>query len=253
MRIAADRIAVALGKRTVLADVSFELAPGCLTAIAGPNGAGKSSCLRALAGLLTPVHGTVTIDGMPLDSTDRQRRARSIAFLPQSRVVHWPLTVERTVALARSPHDGAGADASRAAVDRALAEMDVERFRDRPVTELSGGELARVLMARVLAQETAIVLADEPTAGLDPGHQLALMEKLAALASRGHTVVIAMHDLSLAARYCGRILLMREGQVIADGTPDEVLTPGHLAAAFGIEARISRIDGVPVVLPVGLC
>ena len=123
----------------------------------------------------------------------------------------------------------------------------------RTVTELSGGELARVLMARVLAQETPILLADEPTAGLDPAHQLTLLDRLARLAAAGRTVAVAMHDLSLAARYCARLIVLRQGRIAGDGAPRDILTPALLKDGFGIDARVESIGGLPVVLPVGLC
>ncbi len=131
--------------------------------------------------------------------------------------------------------------------------MDVTLFRNRPVTELSGGELARVLMARVLAQETPVILADEPTAGLDPAHQLTLLDRLATLSASGRTVAVAMHDLTLAARYCQRIILIKDGRVLGDGAPTAVLTRPLLKSAFGIDARMEHIDGLPVVLTMGLC
>jgi iron complex transport system ATP-binding protein len=252
MTLTAAGISVALGLRTVLSDVSFALAGGEVTAIVGPNGAGKSTCLRALAGLLPISRGAVMFDGQPVEQMPANDRARAIGYLPQQRIVHWPLTVARTVALGRVPHGGGGAT-DVAAVDRAMDEMDVARFRDRPTTELSGGELARVLMARVLAQETPVILADEPTAGLDPAHQLALLDRLAALTRAGRTVAVAMHDLTLAARYCRRIILLKDGRVLGDGAPAAVLTAPLLKSAFGIEARLEHIDGLPVVLTAGLC
>lgn len=252
MTLNAAAISVSLGRRTVLSEVSFALGAGALTAIIGPNGAGKSTCLRALAGLLPVTRGTVTFDGEPVDRMAPATRARTIGYLPQQRGVHWPLTVARTVALGRVPHGGT-AKADAAAIERAMDEMDIIRFRDRPVTELSGGELARVLMARLLAQETQVVLADEPTAGLDPAHQLALLDRMAALARTGRTVAVAMHDLTLAARYCQRVILLKDGHVLGDGAPSAVLTGSLLRAAFGIDARLAHIDGLPVVLTTGLC
>ena len=252
MTLAAANISVALGRRTVLSDVSFALDAGALTAVIGPNGAGKSTCLRALAGLLPVSRGTVTFDGTPVESMPLSLRARAIGYLPQQRTVHWPLTVARTVALGRLLHGG-GTDADLTAIDQAMAAMDVAQFRDRPVTELSGGELARALMARVLAQETPVILADEPTAGLDPAHQLTLLDRLATLARSGRTVAVAMHDLTLAARYCQRIILLKDGRVLGDGPPAAVLAAPLLKSAFGIDARMEHIDGLPVVLTMGLC
>lgn len=252
MTLATSRLSISLGRRTVLQDVSFALEAGQLTAVIGPNGAGKSTLLRALAGLLPPTHGDVTLDGRSLADLERGARARAIGFLPQQRLVHWPITVARTVMLGRVPH-GSGAAIDVAAIERAMVEMDIVAFRHRPVTELSGGELARVLMARVLAQETPVLIADEPTAGLDPAHQLALLDRLARLAAGKRTVIVAMHDLSLAARYCARVIVLGERRLAADGAPLEILTPTLLKSVFGIDARIESIGGLPVVLPVGLC
>jgi iron complex transport system ATP-binding protein len=248
VNLAAHDIHVALGRRPVITGITFAPRAGEVTAILGPNGAGKSTLLRSLAGLLQPARGAVTLNDRPLAEVDAPARARAIGYLPQSRIVHWPLSVARTVALGRMPHGGVASNA----VEQAMVEMDVAAFRDRPVTELSGGELARVLMARVLAQETPILLADEPTAGLDPAHQLTLLDRLAAHAGRGKTVVLALHDLSLAARYCQRIVLLEGGQIVGDGAPNEVLTGALLSRVFGIQARLVRVDGMPVVVPIGL-
>lgn len=252
MIIAARDISVTLGRRTVIDRLGLAISPGALTAIIGPNGAGKSTCLRALAGLVPATRGEIVIGGRPLAGMSLSERARAIGYLPQQRIAHWPLTVERTVGLGRVPH-ATGADENAAAIDKAMTVMDVARFRDRTVGELSGGELARVLMARVLAQETPVILADEPIAGLDPAHQITLMQSLATLADNGRTVVVAIHDLWLAARYCPRLVLIKDGAVFADGSPAAVLTPAVMKSAFGIEARIDSLGGVPVVLPVGLC
>ena len=167
--------------------------------------------------------------------------------------MHWPLTVARTVALGRVPHRRSEAEDDVADHRRDGRDGCLTASRDRPATELSGGELARVLMARVLAQDTPVLLADEPTAGLDPAHQIILMERLAGIASEGRTVVVAVHDLWLAARYCHRILLLKDGRLLADGKPASVLTAPMLRAAFGVNVRIETYGNVPIVLPVGLC
>lgn len=251
MRLEARDITVALGRRRVLEGASLAAAGGELIAILGPNGAGKSTLLRSMAGLLKPIAGAVTLDGTDVNAWDRAALARAIAYLPQSRAVHWPLSVENVVCLGRLPH-GAGPGrmrpADRAAVEAALVAMDLIALRERPATELSGGELARVLVARALAQEAQTLLADEPTAGLDPAHQMALFDKLRRIAGEGRSVVVALHDLSLAARYCHRIVLLKDGRTLAAGPPDAVLSSERLAAVYGIEARLVRIDGLPLVV-----
>jgi iron complex transport system ATP-binding protein len=224
---------------------------GNLIGVIGPNGAGKSTLLRGLAGLLPPTTGTVTLDGTALSAVPARRRARSIAYLPQERTVHWPLTVERVVALGRQPYGAGGGASDTAAIETAIADAVIGPLRDRIVTSLSGGELARVLLARALAQTPRLLLADEPTAGLDPGHQLALFERLTGLSRSGIAVVVALHDLSLALRYCSHILLLCNGRTLGFGPPREVVTAASLAAAYGIEAEITMVSGIPVVVPLG--
>ena len=178
-------------------------------------------------------------------------RGRAIAYLPQERTVHWPLAVERVVALGRLPHGGGSASmspADRAAIDRALSDMDVAGFAARPVSKLSGGERARVLLARALAQQAPILIADEPTAGLDPAHALDLFGHFTRLAAEGRSVVVALHDLSLARRFCHRLVLLKRGRVAASGAPGDVLTAAILADVYGIKAVIGEIDGIPVVV-----
>jgi iron complex transport system ATP-binding protein len=255
--ITAHSLALALAGRTIVHGLSLDLHPGDLVGVIGPNGAGKSTLLRGLAGLLVPSAGSIALDGVALAAVAPESRARAIAYMPQDRTVHWPLTVERVVALGRLPHGGSHAAAPNpdgtphldSAIETALADADVGHLRTRIVTTLSGGELARVLLARALAQTPRVLLADEPTAGLDPAHQLALFERLTTLSRSGVAVVVALHDLSLAVRYCSRILLLRDGQTLGLGAPLDVVTPANLAAAYGIDARVTMIDGVPVVVP----
>jgi iron complex transport system ATP-binding protein len=252
MSVEARDLRVALKGRPVLRGLDFTAEPGRLTAVIGRNGAGKTTLLKALAGLVAPDAGAALLDGSDIARWERRRLARALAYLPQERLVHWALTARAVVALGRLPHQpfGAGESAAdRAAIDSALAAMDAGHLAQRPVPELSGGERARVLVARALAQEPRVLLADEPAAGLDLAHQLTLFRHLAQLAAAGRTIVVAVHDLSLAARFCHSIALVHEGRVLAAGTPADVLRPEHLAAAYGITARFQAIDGVPVVLP----
>ena len=251
MNVAAKGARLALGGRTVLDAVNLAIPAGRITAVVGPNGAGKSTLLRAFAGLVTPVSGEITLDGRPLAVFDSPERARALAYLPQERAVHWPLAARAVVALGRLPHrDVETAEAGAAAVNDALAAMDISDLAERPVVELSGGERARVLVARALAQQTPLLLADEPTAGLDPAHALALFELFTRLAAEGRTVVVALHDLSLAARFAHHVVLLAEGGIAAMGPPADVLTPRHLQPAFGVTMLCTDIDGMPIVVPV---
>jgi iron complex transport system ATP-binding protein len=250
-----EHLKVRLRQRTVLDDVSFDIAAPGLVVIIGANGAGKSTLLRALAGLVPAHHGTIRIGGGLLHAMTPQQRARAIGYLPQERTVHWPLPARQIVALGRLPHQppGAGLNAvDQAAIDTALSAMDATALADRPVLELSGGERARILIARVLAQEPAIILADEPTAGLDPKHQWALFERLEAAAARGTRIIVALHDLALASRFARHVLLVAEGRLAAAGTPDDVLTAERLVTVFGVASGTIEHDGRRLIVPLGL-
>lgn len=252
--LTADAITVRLGARTVLSDASLDVAEGEIIAVVGPNGAGKSTLLRVAAGLLRPASGAVILEGKPVESWHRTEIARRIAYLPQEGRVHWPLSVRAVVSLGRIPHRaryGSLSAADDRIVAAAMAAADVSDFADRSVGTLSGGERARVLLARTLAQEARLLIADEPTAGLDPGHVIAMFEHFVRLADTGHAVVIALHDLSAAARYCHRLVLLKEGRVVATGKPRNVLTPANLANAYGIAAELKDFDGVPALVARG--
>jgi iron complex transport system ATP-binding protein len=242
---------VTLAGKAVLRGVDASFAGGTLVGILGPNGAGKSTFVRALLGLV-PATGEVRIDAAPIVSFSRAEVARTIAYLPQGQTLHWPLSVERLVALGRLPHlapMSRMADADHAAVARAMALADVEVLAGRTATELSGGERARVLMARALAVAAPALIADEPLASLDPAHQLQGMAILRAEADAGVLVLAVLHDLGLAARFCDRLLLLNEGRVIADGAPAEVLTPERLHDVYGISAFFGEAAGQRLVVP----
>ena len=250
--IAIEGLHVALRRRPVLHGIDALLEGGQLIGVIGPNGAGKSTLARAILGLLTPTVGRVRIDGVDIASLPRADIARRIAYLPQGQMLHWPLTVERLVALGRLPHLAPFSridDADHAAIERALILADAESLRGRVATELSGGERARALLARALAVEAPALIADEPLAALDPGHQLEVMQLLKRQAEGGALTIAVLHDLAMAARYCDRLLLLHEGRLVADGTPDAVLSEERLAGGYGIRAWIGTAGPVSLVVP----
>lgn len=248
-----EALSVTLGRRRVVQGVDARFEPGSLTGIIGPNGAGKSTLARAMLALVDH-DGSVRVGGDETAKLPRAELARRIAYLPQGQTLHWPLSVERLVALGRLPYLAPMSRLSEAditAVDRAMARTDVLPFRDRAATELSGGERARVLLARALAVGAPALIADEPLASLDPGHQIDAMEVLRSEAEAGGTVIAVLHDLGIAARYCDRLLLMDAGRIVAAGRPAEVLTPDHLRAVYGIEVRVEMDNGRPAILVIG--
>lgn len=241
--IALENVSVRLGGRTVVERVSATLDLG-LVGVLGPNGAGKSTLVRGLLGLV-PATGRVTVNG-PV--------ARTIAYLPQGGTIHWPVSVRRLVALGRLPHLGPLArlgSSDAAAVERAMAGADVAHLAERDATGLSGGERARVLLARALATEAPVLIVDEPLAALDPRHALAVMALLRAQADAGTLVLAVLHDLGLAARFCDRVMLMNGGRLVADGTPAAVLTRERIADVYGVEAWVGDAGGVPAIVPIG--
>jgi iron complex transport system ATP-binding protein len=210
--------------------------------------------MRALAGQIAST-GHIAVDGRDLSKLSYAERARLIAHLPQARIISWPLVVRDLVGLGRMPWQRmsrAFSDHDRALCAEAMAMMDVTNLAGRPATELSGGEQARVLAARAIAQDTPVLLADEPASGLDPAHQMTMMAGLRKLADKGRSLLVSLHDLTLAARWCDRILLMKEGRLAAEGTPAEVLTPERLGEVFGIVAHIDHDAGGMILAPVAL-
>lgn len=245
----ATAVTVTLRGTDVVRDVSLAVGSSEIVAVIGANGAGKSTLLKVLAGLLSPDHGEVRLDARPLKEFTAREIAKRIAYLPQDRTVHWQLATEHIVALGRLPHRSFAARESefdRAIVEQAMQRMDVWHLRQRPIATLSGGERARVLLARALAQGAQFLIADEPTAGLDPAHSLTMFEEFRRLAKEGQAVVVALHDLAIAARYATRVVVLKSGTCIADGPPAEVLGKDTLARAFAIDGEIVEIGDIPV-------
>lgn len=216
-----------------LSDVTASFALGTITAICGPNGAGKSTLLKLLAGLERPDTGFVTLDGARLDALDARRRAQAIGYLPQSGEVAWDVAVRDLVGLGRLPHRDRGA----AAITAALEVLDLTALADRPVSRLSGGERARALLARVLAGEPRWILADEPLAALDLGHQLALLSHLRRAAETGAGVVLVLHDLALAMNHADRVIVIDQGAVVVDGRCEDALDHRVIERVWGVPAH----------------
>jgi iron complex transport system ATP-binding protein len=236
----------------VLRDVSLSLERGRLVALVGPNGAGKTTLLRALAGLV-PATGAVQVGDDALSALTLRERAKRFAYLPQGHLVHWPLPARDIVALGRFPHGVT--DPARLgpkdidAVERAMRATDVVDFADRPVTELSGGERSRVALARVLAVEAPIILADEPIASLDPRHQLDVMKSLRTAADAGVLVIVVTHDLGLAARFADHVMVLSEGQLASQGAPAVALSEEVLRDVFRISAYRAEYQRETVIVP----
>jgi iron complex transport system ATP-binding protein len=216
-----------------LAGVSALLRTGEVTAICGPNGAGKSTLLQCLAGLLLPEGGAAMLDGANLASLEPRTRARAIGYLPQEGEIAWDLSVQNLVALGRLPYR----DRGEAQVNAAIEALDLETLSTRPVSTLSGGEKARALLARVLAGEPRWLLADEPLAALDLGHQLDLVGHLREVARSGAGVVLVLHDLSLAMNHADRVLVLDNGGLVADAPPEVALDPELIEQVWGVPAR----------------
>ncbi|MBI4758068.1 MAG: heme ABC transporter ATP-binding protein [Chloroflexi bacterium] len=234
----------AYDSQPVLDNLCLATHPGEVLALIGPNGAGKTTLLRALARLLRPCRGTVLLGGQNLWQLSPRAVARRLALAPQSNGATWPLTVEQAVALGRAPHRGwllPFSAADREAMERALQQVGLQGLRDRLVTELSGGEQRRVILARTLAQEPEVLLLDEPTAHLDLKYQTEILELVRDLAHRdGLTVIVTLHDLNQAALCADRLALLANGRLQATGTPSEVLTPELLQQAYGVPVSVSR-------------
>jgi len=248
----AAALGLRLGNRSILSDVSMAVDGGEVVGLIGANGSGKTTLMRALAGVLAPATGTITLDGKPLAGWSRNSLARHRAYLPQRAHVQWPIAVRDVVALGRLPHRGSwgrptGTDAD--AVAQALARTGLEALADRRIDRLSGGEQARALVARALSGKPQLLLADEPAAGLDPAYQLELMRLFRTLAQEGVAVLVTLHDLTLAARFCDRLMLLANGGVYAFGQPADVLTPQSLADCFSIRALVGEADGGRYVVP----
>lgn len=251
MEIKAEKLSVRIDGVTILDRIDLTLRPGEMVGLIGPNGAGKSTLLRALAGLAPVEAGVVRYDGVTFGEIGRTRLAQRLSYLAQDGDAHWPLRVDRLVALGRLPHRrpfaGPG-EHDRLAIERAMVAAEVEQFRARTVGSLSGGERMRVLLARALAVEADTLLADEPVAAVDPLHQLRIMQLLRTVARGGKCVVVVLHDLALATRFCDRLVLLAEGRKLLDGPP-ALLRDDLIQRAYRVTALRGEHDGEAFILP----
>ncbi|MGN6279851.1 MAG: ABC transporter ATP-binding protein [Sphingomonas sp.] len=249
-----EALSVSLAGRLVLTDVSATLRPGKVTAILGPNGAGKSTLVKVMAALVPALQGTIRLGGADVAARAPRERARAIGYLPQDAAVHWNVPAREVIALGRAPHRAPFAalgDADHRAIAAAIEATETLGLLDRPVAELSGGERARVLLARVLAGEPQWLLADEPLASLDPAHQIDVLDRLRARAAQGSGVVIVLHDLVQTGRAADDVLLLKDGRVAAFGPAAEVLTVDRLRAVFDIHVTVlPDAAGRPICVPV---
>jgi iron complex transport system ATP-binding protein len=251
----ADGVTLAYDRVNVFDDLDLSIERGSVTTLVGSNGSGKSTLLKAFGRLLTPRSGSVLLDGTPVRSQSSRAVARRLAILPQKPLTPSATSVRDLVSRGRHPHLSLFAPwtpADTAAVDAALEATGVADLADRDAASLSGGQLQRAWIALVLAQETAVVLLDEPTTFLDLSHQLDVLRLVRSMnRERGTTVVMVLHDLSLAARYSDRLVVLGEGRVVADGTPWSVLTPAVLRTAFDLDATViaDPATATPLVVP----
>lgn len=247
--LSVEDLHVTLGRKHVLRGVSLSFKKSEVTAVTGPNGAGKSTLLNCLSGLLRPERGTARLGSEDLFVMASRARARKIGFLPQTPEIAWGVDVRTFVGLGRTPFIGAwGLSASdREIVDQALRLTEADALIDRNVKTLSGGERARVLLARALAGEPEWLLADEPMTALDPGYQLDIAALFRRLAQDGKCVIVTMHDLQMAMRVADRVVMIADGKILADGAPDVALAPAVLSAAYGIDTRYTNGQAGPLV------
>ncbi len=248
----ASRIDFSIGGIPILRDVGLRVAPGELVGLIGPNGAGKSSLLRLASGIATPDRGEIRFEGERMERIDPRQRARRLGYLAQDARAHWPFSVEKVVGLGRIPHQSwwqNETDEDRRRIDDALGVTETLAYRNRVVTTLSGGEQTLVMLARIIAGECRLILADEPVAALDPYHQLHVMEILREHARDQRAAVVVLHDLSLAARYCDRLYLLSHGRLDCDGPVGEVLTRDNIARVYGVDSRIECDESGVSVTP----
>jgi iron complex transport system ATP-binding protein len=241
--LSCTQLALTRQRRRIIDDVTLSFNKGQFVGLIGPNGAGKSTLLKLLMGLLEPTQGEVALDDQPLRTYSKREIARRIAFVPQDTAIGYAFNVREIVAMGRTPYLGAfrpETDRDSRIIHQALEKTDLLPMAGRRTDQLSGGERQRVFIARALAQETSILFMDEPTASLDLCHQLEVMNLAKRLSDDGKLVIAAIHDLAMASRFCDRLILLSEGKISADGSPEQVLTEDNLSAYFAINAHVEK-------------
>jgi len=251
MQLSAENLSAGYGNKKILNDLSLTLPAGKITALIGPNGCGKSTLLKCFSRLLTPSSGTVRLDNHDLSALHSRELARKLALLPQQHIAPEGISVRELVGYGRSPWLnlwGRLGEQDKAAVEKAMRETDIAELAEKRVSELSGGQRQRAFMAMVLAQDTPLLLLDEPTTWLDISHQVELMELMRRQNQQGKTLVAVLHDLNQASRYCDHLVLMSQGSIVAQGAPEAIMTPALLARVFHIEAQIhpDPVSGRPM-------
>ncbi|VAX35574.1 hypothetical protein MNBD_UNCLBAC01-664 [hydrothermal vent metagenome] len=252
MLMEVKNISVHLNNHLIVKEVSLNVQQGELIGVIGPNGAGKTTLLKSLAKLLPIQSGQIEFQGKALSEIDQKTLSRSLSYMAQGDNIHWPLRVEKLVELGRLPYVGPWQSLSQkdiTIIEQAMEMAEVRHLRHRTSTKLSGGERRLVMLARAIAVQPKVLLADEPVSGLDPNHQIQVMKLLYKMTQEGKSVVMVLHDLSLAARYCHKLYLMKEGKILISGTPKEVLTPENLQKAYGITAKYGQGDKEFYVVP----
>ena len=255
--ITLDKLSLSYDSKTIIVrELDLAIAPGSVTALVGPNGCGKSTLLRGISRLLSPAHGSVCLDGSDIHRMKAKALAKQLGILPQSPSAPEGLTVHDLVAQGRYPHQSwfqqwSGED--ERIVNEALATTNLTLFADRPVDTLSGGQRQRAWIAMALAQQTDILLLDEPTTYLDLAYQMDVLDLLGCLNQAGRTIVMVLHDLNHAARYADTIVALRGGQIVAQGTPDEIMTADTIYQVFGLKSTIvtDPVTNTPMCVPIG--
>ena len=249
-KLSVESLSVTIDGTELVSPASFTLTPGELVIMLGPNGAGKTLTLQHAIGLERPSGGSATLSGQDTHAMPPMTRAQYLTYLPQTRPLAWPLRVRDLVALGRFAHGtrlGRLSKSDTDAINTALEACDIAHLANRKASTLSGGELARVHCARAFAATTPLLIADEPVAALDPRHQFVIMNLFRAFVDQGGGALVVLHDITLAAKYADRLLWMKDGYLVADGTPADTLTPQRLAEIYGVQATFTdahvQIDG----------